>query len=625
MSFSSVVDVVDKKVCEISHKQSSGAPFPTLRPGQLFSTKFGVVEVIQDNRATPTAAVHSTDINRQLKSYHSSITKRDARISREVASVAVETRVRAILLARAYETAGGVLHQQVVAEAYRRAELPVPQSKRIDPGVLAVERQTLKDPSAPEDSYPDRIVECILRPDRRPRVIGDDENAVLEGVAEEPCESRQPPVKMFLARRLLTTVYSEVGVRYHCPQCWACFVSKTGLKYHVDKGICTRRAVKLQEAQKELLESIDKRAQQVLARRDYHHTIRAKKKTICVPIVNAISMEPEALQEARAALALEPKDFRGADGKFRGPRIDTSEKVDECNPATAPKKKKKKSKKPMSVTVPADVVDDLVDPRDTIAELEEELLKLQSQMMGPMYPGVWEYLGYKKPQNKRKPKKTKAQRGKKRRKRNIENDVEMPSDQPTGDNELQEYPPIVDTRVIAAEIDSGRYPSIKRYDGDHDDRCSICKMESAPVTFSGVSNRVVACDFCRQVAHFSCSSLRFTVNDPGPEDDFICHKCIGVIAARRHRAEKRRLEKVMPGVDEPVAVEEAKMQDQLGLLHGLVPGREFECVAAQGRQVEDLSEMLRDAKSRLSISNEVAAMNRYRLTLVENFANDVKK
>ena len=104
----------------------------------------------------------------------------------------------------------------------------------------------------------------------------------------------------------------------------------------------------------------------------------------------------------------------------------------------------------------------------------------------------------------------------------------------------------------------------------------------------------------------------------------MCHKCMGVILARRVRAEKRRLEKLYPGVDEPLAIEEAKMQDQQELLRGLVPGREFECVAAQGRLVEDLSEMLRDAKARLSMANEMANINRRRYTMMENFAKDVK-
>ena len=188
----------------------------------------------------------------------------------------------------------------------------------------------------------------------------------------------------------------------------------------------------------------------------------------------------------------------------------------------------------------------------------------------------------------------------------------------SGQMKLPEFPAIIDTRVLVAEIDAGRYPTIKRYYGEHDENCAICKEKQTP------DHRLVACTFCRQSAHFSCTSTKFTVHDPGPDEDFMCHKCIGVIVSRRGRAEKRRVEKLYPFVEDAVAIEEAKIQEQQELLHGIVPGQEFECVAAQGRLVEDLSEMLRDAKARLSIANEMAAINRRRYALLENFAKDVK-
>lgn len=666
----------DHSVCDNTLKQANVVPFPTLQPGQLFATKFGVVEVVKDDRATPTAVL-PPDIKPKLKLYGKNVAKREARIRREVVHAAVETRVRAKLLRRALvhnaEKTGGnvnVMNQQmVVADAYQRSVIPVPTIQRFSAEALRREREGLRDPSAPKDSHPDRIVECVLRPDRRPRYVGGEDKKndnVLEGggAADEEQQQQQqsttmPLVKMFLARRLLTTPYRADGPLYQCPACWKWYSSKPGLSHHMAKETCAKRAEKEAEDKQRLEETIRKRSKQALARIAFQATVMnaaplAKKKTVKevseagetkTLVLEEAAPAPAAAKKEAPVLPAEPDDFRGPDGKFRGPRIkqhsgdaDAEADVQPEKPAAGAAKKTLKKKRPPAKKLPSDVAKDVVHPDDVLAELEQELAQLQGQMLGPMYPGVWNSLGYKKPTVKKKKRKRKKPKGEGARKRQKQANVEEPAGSPPDpldqtavlDSSVVSEaaaPVVIDTRVLAAEVDSGRYPSIKRYHGDHDTKCSICKSTSnaAPAEVLGIRDRAVPCNFCPQTVHLSCVSSRFSVKDPEPGDDFMCHRCIGILASRRLRAEKRRLEKLNPGVEDAVALEEARVRDQRGLLHGLVAGREFECVAAQGRQVEDLSELLREAKSRLSLSNEMASMNRWRLNLLEDYAKDVKK
>jgi hypothetical protein len=174
-------------------------------------------------------------------------------------------------------------------------------------------------------------------------------------------------------------------------------------------------------------------------------------------------------------------------------------------------------------------------------------------------------------------------------------------------------PPVIDTRVFVAEVEAGRYPSIKRYSGLHDNCCAICKQTESP-SFPG-QIQLLPCDFCKQSVHFACIHTKWTVKDPEPEDDFLCHSCIQVVIARRNRAEKRRLEK-LSGSNATTTLEEVTNDPDAIELMEVVPGREFECVAAQARRLEELTELLQDAKTRLMSNIQVLSMDRTRVALL---------
>ena len=108
--------MAERKVCEAPSKQSRVA-CATLPPGQTFATKFGILEVVRDNRATPTAQLPD-DLPQQTRKYTNGLLKRDARIGKEVTSAAVKSRVRRALLQNAYQ-AGQHGTQPSVAAAYQ--------------------------------------------------------------------------------------------------------------------------------------------------------------------------------------------------------------------------------------------------------------------------------------------------------------------------------------------------------------------------------------------------------------------------------------------------------------------------------------------------------------------------
>lgn len=70
---------------------------------------------------------------------------------------------------------------------------------------------------------------------------------------------------------------------------------------------------------------------------------------------------------------------------------------------------------------------------------------------------------------------------------------------------------------IMKMIDEGSFGSMGRYDGSaHQDVCSICND----------GGKVLLCDCCNRVNHLSCLQEFFGVQNPGPDDDFLCYDCL---------------------------------------------------------------------------------------------------
>lgn len=240
---------------------------------------------------------------------------------------------------------------------------------------------------------------------------------------------------------------------------------------------------------------------------------------------------------------------------------------------------------------------DLKPPDELLNRLRNEIRRDRDRMLGAIYPGVFESLGLHRPppswkiqQEKEKEAKRKLRQEQRRLMKELERQKRPP-------------PPIIDIRVLADEVDSRRYPSIKRHAGKHHDVCSICKK----------GGMLLCCDFCPKTVHIECIRKKHTIKDPEPQDDFMCHQCIQYIMAMRNRAEKRRIMKQKTAL---------RRNGQDATASSVVPGAELEfesdyhAVAAFGHELRDISELLSDAKARLRRAIGIAKINETRRSLL---------
>lgn len=101
---------------------------------------------------------------------------------------------------------------------------------------------------------------------------------------------------------------------------------------------------------------------------------------------------------------------------------------------------------------------------------------------------------------------------------------------------------VIDTQVLAAECEAGRYPSINRFQGKHDVQCTICRKPR--------KTSLINCDFCKNSYHQLCLDKSMLLKTPQvvlrqnePDDVPMCNKCISTCLFRRWRAENRRMNK----------------------------------------------------------------------------------
>lgn len=217
---------------------------------------------------------------------------------------------------------------------------------------------------------------------------------------------------------------------------------------------------------------------------------------------------------------------------------------------------------------------------------------------------------------------------------------------------------VIDTQVLAAECDSGRYPSINRFHGDHDVQCTICNVsDEVPLIY---------CDYCKNAVHQTCLDKRMLGKDPQviirenePDDTPMCHVCISTCLFRRYRAESRRLTKWqqelakagLGGVPEAANLrEEINLKDDNlsdgdldkpsyepcpdggpgGLiccsyctaaysrfLSNTAKEMEAQSVSRVGQEVSEILELLEDAKQRLLRATSVSQSNEVRRGLLD--------
>jgi hypothetical protein len=605
-----------KKVClttPASEKLTTPKSWATLALGSKFVTPFGVVQVVHDTRATPKATLPD-DLKPILKRYYSAISKRDAFARKIHSNFAVLSRARRALLAEQYESK--TISAETVAHAYQ--DIYRAAARRRWEGIPIPTSATLEDPNYPDGSFPDRIVECVWIPDQRPRFVGADES---EPMPWNPNGTTTPiNMTLYLQRRMLSQVYSASSSLHYCPACGKCFGSKPGCKYHVDN--CQKKSEKSKLEMQTKMESVDDRCRQLLAKIKFQASIHSSSE----------------MQHPRTLTARIPKrkyveiDRDNAYGNATSSAKPSVPFETPSNHAIQPEMEAEEDHGMKEET--ENVAEEKLEhPDDILAKMEADLHKYQGMLLGPVYPAVWHSLGYKKPNPKSSRRKRKAapEKSKRQRLKTQDGNETVPPPPPPSQPQFEEVvtpldtfvpsldlstmPPVIDTRVFVAEVEAGRYPSIKRYSGPHDNCCAICKQIELPSLPGQV--QLLPCDFCKQSVHFACIRTKWTVKDPEPEDDFLCHSCIQVVIARRNRAEKRRLEK-LSGSNATTTLEEVTTDpDDVELIMEVVPGREFECVAAQARRLEELTELLQDAKTRLSTNLHVSLMDRTRLALLQ--------
>jgi hypothetical protein len=201
----------------------------TLEPGSQFVTAYGVVEVVTDERAVPTATKIPQNVADLCKSYNSSHTKQQIQIRKLHSSVAVKSLLRRSHLRDYYEQ--NLTTRKTVWKAYFGGDpRKIPADLHTQPVKMPVPTKT--DPLNPADCFPDRIVECVLIPDERNRFLG-----LTEELGKSDASQGITGTRLFMRRRLLTDPYIVNGDVFLCKSCGRSFTSKPGCKYHTGSEV----------------------------------------------------------------------------------------------------------------------------------------------------------------------------------------------------------------------------------------------------------------------------------------------------------------------------------------------------------------------------------------------------
>ena len=330
-------------------------PFPTLEPGTLALSAFGVVKVIRDDRATPTVTYPDADTLKKLtRQYNAFKQKREIQIQKTRFNIQALHLLQRKRLNRLY-TKGTISQESVFSTCYRRDPRDRLQhtERTKSPRSSWPDRP---DPNVPQGSFPDRIVECILVPDERSKYVGVACTKV-EQSGSSGVQGFQRPVLLFLRRQTLTALYDpKEGEIFACQTCGQGFESRMGMIHHIKNQSCVRKAAELKTKMEERLDMIETRAQRYLTKGG-----------------------PQR-----------PQSTGGDDNNNNA--VDESGAASEHG--TEQQKRMAMTRKEAKKIVKAD--EKFVDPRITLEILRKEFKLMQSQMIGPMYPEVFKRLKFKK-------------------------------------------------------------------------------------------------------------------------------------------------------------------------------------------------------------------------------------
>jgi len=513
-----------------ARKDKSYLPFPKLASGQRFVTKFGVVQVIQD-KLTPVESDRTRVLPLTKSELHVLSRKRDKRNSAFRRAYVVNADKLLISRRKMRKICGTLYDSKVEKETDMELSRTLYLDNKIDffrtvpmdtngkfakRGSKNVTRestnviltknspisQKLEDPLAPADSLPDRIVECFLIPDKRNRII-----FYPEGFGDAIETYKCPTMKLYLKRRLLNELYQPDSEIYQCATCGKILTTKSGARAHMRKQPCLHRVLPLPlwlpNIRKRTYKSRDKEVER----------IRNKKK-----------------RERLAAVREEKYLALGVDTYVDKSSREYRSKVNFKNDNNAHVSEPTEEVMYLEVWKALGFLDKKKRRKSPWIHFDNDLTSI--------YPSVYRSLNFRSnpirknvPRSNEADPQTNSNKKKRRTSAQVKFDKEQHRLQKERERKEKAKQIVVDIMVLVEEIDTGRYPSIKRYTGKHQDDCVICKNRH------GI---LYCCEFCKNVCHLECLRERVTIRNPEPDDDFMCHSCILKIIARRSRAEKRR-------------------------------------------------------------------------------------
>jgi uncharacterized protein YifE (UPF0438 family) len=265
-----------------------GVRFGVLEKGARFITKFGVVEVIADDRApediSNTTCAATPHIVRAFMNRRARFRERYGRVINDIAA---GTRYRREELTKLYiaskhttSSTGTIpiLPQEKVWNLYCKS-LSLKQIL-LDGFSSTVEKRrkveafTDEDPRFPVHLYPDRIVECKLVEDERECIIvkaagsflstADEEigaNVLEYNVRERPSASIQiAPMRLYIARNELVQEYDTSTPYFVCKVCGKTSRHREGMKYHFSNNLCWADTNEEKEERTKRIETIESKA-----------------------------------------------------------------------------------------------------------------------------------------------------------------------------------------------------------------------------------------------------------------------------------------------------------------------------------------------------------------------------
>lgn len=272
-----------------SNKDIGQAPFSILTPGEMFVTPYGVVKVIKDNRFGSDRG--KTTIGKDIKVKELKYSRKKDRVMKRKYNMlmhaakmqrrrrerlkelylkkkkgeAIEptkekpyktTTVADLVAITSSKSTQGAILSDEIWKLYcdlcsARSLLGGLYSRKRDEKrkkVVAVEKhpwlQFGEDPKAPLDSYPDRIVECVLIQDERKVDKHGKKSQTLSSNTARKSDSKlhESRMKLFLRRRLLSNSYSSNELSYVCEKCGSTFNTLAAYERHTRENICGRNA-----------------------------------------------------------------------------------------------------------------------------------------------------------------------------------------------------------------------------------------------------------------------------------------------------------------------------------------------------------------------------------------------